>query len=175
MGSSLVLATGPKRESPAVQQSRDGRRRCFNPQMSQALTEGAERAVRPLHAGSRVSGGDVGQQPFQGLQNSGDVTSAHLRPPPARRMRRAGTVSCWYNSRRPRAIVLRSIPVIRARRAIPPRPCCWARKPTRSRRLRSSARAASRLIAWCSRAVGPSASRRQHGHEQRWISWASFS
>src|SRR5262249_13643434 len=137
MGPRLVLATGPQREVPVVQQPSDGRRGGLEPPTFEALSERAERAVRPLHAGDGIPCGGVLQQLLQGPQDSGDRTSTRLGPAPARRTRPAGSVSAASNSRRPRAIVLRSRPVMRSRRAIPPWPCRRARKPATSRRLRS--------------------------------------
>ncbi len=57
---------------------------------------------------------------------------------------------------------------MRATKAMPPRPCCWASDPARRRRLRSSAVARNRLMARCTSAVGLSEFCRQVGHSHRW-------
>src|SRR5512135_546600 len=173
-GPRLELPARPQRESHLAHQAGDRGTRQDDPAALQALGECTERAVGPLHAGGRVPGGGIRQQRLQGLQDSGELTSTRLRPAPGRRTRSDNARSPWYNSRRPRAMVLRSRPVMRARRAIPPWPYCWASKPTTSRRRRSSVQATRRLIAWCSRATAPSGSRWQAAQPQRWMPRASF-
>ena len=84
----------------------------------QGLLDFAQRLVRPFQPRNRVTGRLIGQQGFQGGQQSERFFSVRGRPAPLLRTRSVkspAAISCW-----PRVIVVRLRPVIWARRVTPP-------------------------------------------------------
>src|SRR5439155_25384902 len=137
------------------------------------LLELAERPMSPLQSGDGVASHRVLEQLLQGIQDLWTFFSTRWPPAPGRRIR-PDDLKGWRNSRRPRAMVLRSSPVMRANKVIPPLPCWRARKPARRRRVRSSEAAMRRLRARCSRATWPWGYWRQVGHSQAWTNRRGF-
>src|SRR5271157_3993256 len=171
------LAVGAQREVHPPQQACDRVGRELEAVATQGLGEVSDRAIGPLQSRHGIASGRILEQRFQGPQDPGNLTSAFLRPAPGWRTRPGVRSSPRRNSRRPRAMVLRSSPVMRWSKAIPPRPCWWARKPTNNRRHSSSAFATRQLMDRCSWAVGPCGWHKQSGHSQQYgrqFRFASF-
>ncbi len=148
-----LLAAGSQRGTPVSQQARHRMGRHLRTVVPQGLAEFPQRALCPFQASDPITRRGILQKLLQGPHDPGCFSSTRLRPAPRRRLRPASDRFVWPNSRWPRAIVLRSLPVIRSSRAMPPRPRCRAKKPAKSRRRRSSAAASSWLMVRCSRAT----------------------
>jgi hypothetical protein len=167
LNASFLFATSLQGKTKVVQQASDCASCEPNPTMTQSSLQFAERPMSPLQPGNGIASHRVFEQFLQDIQNPGTFFSVHGGPAPNRRIRpddRKG----WRSSRLPRAIVLRSIPVIRSNNEIPPRPCWRARKPVSNRRVRSSEAAMRRFNARCCRATRPLGYCRHLKHPQTW-------
>jgi hypothetical protein len=110
-----AFAVGPQAEAETTQQAGNRGWRQSDAASPQRPLDLAERAVRPLQPGDRVSGRGILKQFFENLQEVRTFFSARGWPAPGRRIRWAGVGRACCNSRWPRAMVLGSKPVIRAR------------------------------------------------------------
>lgn len=120
---------------------------------TKGLAEFPQRTMRPFQTRDRIPGGRILQKLLQGPHDPGRFSSTVLRPAPGCRTRLGQGCLAWDNSLCPLAIVFRSMPLIRSSSRMPPRPLWRAKKPAKSRRMRSSATAKSWLISRCSRAT----------------------